>query len=68
MFGRDVDPCRNRTPKSKFGKGPRWRTNNDGNESRNPRNDVKRPRRRYSVEEKRRLLDETAKPGESVFL
>ena len=22
----DVAPCRNRTPKSKFGKGPRWRT------------------------------------------
>jgi transposase InsO family protein len=37
--------------------------NNDGNES---RNDVKRPRRRYSAEEKRRLLDETVKPGESV--
>jgi transposase-like protein len=37
--------------------------NNDGNES---RNDVKPPRRRYSAEEKRRLLDETVKPGESV--
>ena len=36
---------------------------NDGNES---RNDVKRPRRRYSAEEKRRLLDEAEKPGESM--
>ena len=25
-FNNDVAPCRNRTPKSKFGKGPRWRT------------------------------------------
>jgi transposase len=37
--------------------------NNDGSES---RNDVKRPRRRYSAEEKRRLLDEAEKPGESM--
>ena len=35
----------------------------DGNES---RNDVRRPCRRYSAEEMRRLLDETVKPGESV--
>lgn len=37
--------------------------NSDGNES---HNDVKRARRRYSAEEKRRLLNDAEKPGESV--
>ena len=36
---------------------------NDGNETGDA---LKRQRRRFSAEEKRRLLDETEKPGESV--